>query len=185
MESPPASDSPILVSPAYIRLAYAFARLMTLVGIGIILYGCVRLWQTHDFVARAVHAQASVVDYKVWLSDRDHSKSYQPIVRFVDPAGKSWEKNVGNAERRRAFPFGHLIEIVYVPEHPNRFVPNTWGDIWSGAWGCVGLGAFVVLLWSILTVYARNKLRHPGEYHLAWWDLWFVPLKRMLRLLGQ
>lgn len=178
MATPPASDSPF--RPWHLW----YSRLFALVGIGFIVYGCVRLWQTHDFVARAVHAQGTVVDYKVLPPHKQQRELYSPIVRFVDPTGKSWEKNVGPAELSRAFPLGHPMEIVYAPEHPDQFVPNTRTGIWFFSWFFVGIGAFAALLGWSMTVYVRNKLRHPGKYHPRWWDRWFVPLKLVLRLLG-
>jgi hypothetical protein len=132
-----------------------------------------------------VSAQASVVSYKIRPPDKHGGTTYQPIVRFVDPSGRSWRRIVGVARPRREFPLGHVMGILYVPSDPKHFKLNTPEDIRGSGGSLMGVGAFAAVLFTGLALFVRQALRRPGQYHLMWWDRWFLPLKILLRLLGR
>ncbi len=162
-----------------------YCCILALCGAGTILYGA---WQSREakfFVAHAMSTQASVVDYKVWPPSKHQSTSYQPIVRFVDPAGNSWQKPVGVARPHREFPVGHAMNILYLPAHPGDFKLDDPEELRGYGGSLMGVGAFALLLFSALALFVRSALGHPEQNHLRWWDRWFVPIKLLLRLLDR
>jgi hypothetical protein len=162
-----------------------YARAMALVGFGVATYGCVRLWQTRDFAAHAIHAQAPVVDYKVWPPDKHGGPYYEPIVRFTSPAGGSWQRVVGESERHRAYPLGHPVGIVYAPGHPDQFEMDDWVDIWLGPFSALGIGLFAMLLGLGMAWFVSLALARPETARLHWWDRWFLPINLVLMLFGR
>ena len=160
-----------------------YARLFVLVGVGILLYGCLRLWQARQLARYGEHGRATVVDYKVFPPDKNRGTWYLAILRFVDPAGKTWEKNDDQGADHRLYDIGQTREVIYPPSRPGDFTANTWGGVWENALVCTGLGAFATVLGYGLLVYTLHARVHP-EFGAKWsWlDKYLLPAKIIFRL---
>ena len=161
------------------------ARLLLVVGVGILLDGFLQLWQARQLARHGDHGQAAVVDYKVFPADKHSGTWYLPILRFVDPAGKAWEKNDSQGADHRLYDIGQNREVIYPPSSPGDFKVNTWADVWGGAVFAIGLGAFATLLFYGLLVYVHHALARP-EFgsRWTWLDPYLLPVKVLFRLFG-
>ena len=171
------TDSPI--RPYHLWLA----RLFVLVGVGVLLYGCLWLWQARRLARHGAHGRATVVDYKVFPPDKHNATWYLAILRFVDPAGKTWEKDDDQGADHRLYDIGQTREVIYPPSRPGDFTADTWWGVWGDAVLCTGLGAFVTALGYGLLVYVLHALAHPEFVSKwAWLDKYLLPWKIIFRL---
>ncbi len=174
------SDSPF--QPYHLWLA----RLLLLVAVGFTLYGFLELWQAWQLVHHGSHGQAVVADYKVYPASGKSPTMYQPILRFVDPAGKTWQKDDSESNQRRLYGIGQTIEVIYPSGDPGKFVFNTWDDVWAvGVITVVGGMIVSPMLYGLL-VFVRIALDRPAfGAEWAWIDRYLLPLRIALRAFGR
>ena len=160
-----------------------FARLFVLVGVGILLYGCLQLWQARQLARHGAHGQATVADYKVFPPDKHRGTWYLATLRFVDPTGKTWEKDDDQGADHRLYDLGQTREVIYPPSRPGDFTADTWSGVWENALACAGVGAFATVLGYGLLAYVRHALARPEfASKWTWLDKYLLPVKLIFRL---
>ena len=121
-------------------------RLLLLAALAGTFYGFVEFWRSWQLVHRGIHGQAVVIAYQTNRASGRSSTTYLPILRFVDPAGKTWEKGDYQAKSSRAYSLGQIVEILYPPGKPGEFETVSWDNLWSLGTVLVSIGSLVSLM---------------------------------------
>ena len=86
-----------------------FARTLLLIVVVITLYGVLQLWQACQLVRHGNRGQAVVTGYKVFPAGGRSPTMYLPALRFVDPAGKTWQRDDNQSENKCLYTIGQTV----------------------------------------------------------------------------
>ncbi len=166
-----------------IALSFCIGWVFVIVGLLGLLYTPFLIWQTHQFVAHAVHTQAPIVDFKTYPPGRNQShETYRPIVEVTDASGTSARVLVGVAAFPNPYQIGGRIEVLNTPGKPAEAVMNTTEDTWGTPIAAAIFSPFVLFMGIGTVLWMRFFVKHPPE-HLPWLDRWSVPLRLVSRLI--
>lgn len=167
-----------------IALSFGLGWLFVVIGLVGVLYAPILAWQTSQFVAQAVRAQAPVVDFKTYPpSGRESHETYRPIVEVTNSDGKTVRCLVGAAEYPSAYKIGQLVEIIYPPGKPEQSRLNDTEDVWGDSISAAILFPVILILGVGVVFWMRYFVKHPPD-HIIWLDRWFAPLKILSRILA-
>ena len=111
---------------------------------------------------------------------------YLPALRFVDPAGKTWQKDDTQSVNQRLYKIGQTVEVIYPPDHPGDFKTNTFSSVWELGVVMVSCGSIGCLLFYGLLVLVRASLDQPEvSPSWGWLDWYLMPLRIVFRSLGR
>ncbi len=161
------------------------ARALLLVGVIFTLYGGLELWQARRLVRQGSRGQAVVTGYKVFPTSGKSPTMYLPALRFVDPAGRTWQKDGFQSENKRLYEVGQTVEVIYPPDHPGDFKTNTFSSVWELGVVMVSCGSIACLLFYGLLVLVHASLDQPEvSPSWGWLDYYLMPLRIVFRSLG-
>jgi len=180
----PPSALPQAVYPGWqIALSFCIGWVFVFVGLLGLLYAPFLNWRTRQFVVHAVHAQAPIVDFKIYPPGRSQShETYRPIVDVTDASGTSTRVLVGAAAFPSPYQIGRHVEVLYPPGKPAEAVMNNTEDTWGTTIAAAILSPFVLFMGIGTVLWMRFFIKHPPE-HLIWLDRWSVPLRLVSRLI--
>jgi hypothetical protein len=124
----------------------------------------------NTLIEQGIKAEGTVVNHERRSCGRGStSKCNSPVVQFRDRNSRRIEfvsEEVGNVD---LYTVGQKVEILYLPEKPERAVINDYHSLWRGVTIWVGAGCLVFLLGAV--VYrlgrppssAKEKRNRKGE----------------------
>ena len=155
-------------------------------AVGMTLFGCLELWRAWQLVHHGGRGQATVVDYKVFPPTGNTGTMYMPVLRFVDPSGKTWQKDDAQSTNKRSYEIGQTVEVIYMPARPGDFKTNTWDSVWEVGVIALVLGVISDVMFFGLFAFVLAALKRPEiGAKWAWVDRYLVPLRIFTWLAGR
>lgn len=94
---------------------------------------------THRFLARAAHAPGVVQELIPHYSS--DSTTYAPRVSFRIPDGQQIDFVSSTSSNPPGYAAGETVDVLYLPEHPQKARLNGYFSLWGGATIVGGIGA--------------------------------------------
>lgn len=112
-------------SPGGVIIGCAFA----LVGVGVLVGAGKSAHTAYQVSADGVIAQGEVVSLKLERSSgRRGGSTYHPVFRFTAQDGQVYRVKHSQGSNPPAWKKGEKVELIYLPDDPEKAVPNTfWG----------------------------------------------------------
>ena len=142
---------------AYNIVKYVFS----VVGIGMLIGAFFWYNSSSEFSEKSVRAEGTVVELVVNRS-RD-SRTYSPVVQFVNEAGKKIEFKSRTGSNPPDYSRGEKVEVLYLPENPEEAKINSFFALWGGALIFGGLGSVFFLIGGGLILYPIIKGRKDEQ----------------------
>lgn len=128
-----------------------FGCIFALAGIAMLVFSGGMISDSYQIVTDGVAVQGEVVSLKRERSSgRRGGSSYYPIFRFTAQDGQEYRVKHNQGSNPPAWKKGEKVELLYLPDEPEKAVPNTfWGKYGASVilvvMGCgfTALGSFV------------------------------------------
>ena len=106
-----------------------FGCVFALAGLGALVCSGVTAVDSHQIVEGGITAQGEVVSLKRERSrGRRGGGSYYPVFRFTAQDGQEYRVKHNQGSNPPAWTKGEKVELIYLPDNPEKAVPNTfWG----------------------------------------------------------
>lgn len=121
-----------------------FLWAMIVIGTAMLAGALALAQNTHRFLARAAHAPGVVTDLIPHYSS--DSTTYAPRVRFGLPDGQQIDFVSSSSANPPAYATGEAVDVLYLPDHPQKAKLNGYFSLWGGATivGAMGAICFAV-----------------------------------------
>ena len=104
-----------------------FGCIFALAGVGALVCSGVTAVDSHQIVGGGVTAEGEVVALKRERSSRGGG-AYYPVFRFTAQDGQEYRVRHNQGSNPPAWTKGEKVELIYLPDNPEKAVPNTfWG----------------------------------------------------------
>lgn len=127
---------------------------------------------TRTFLSKAVTTEGTVVRLiESWSGSSNishNSKIYRPVVRFTDGNGSPQVFISSSGSNPPAYSEGEKVELLYLPDDPQKAQINEFFSLWAGSIILGGLGCLFLLvgaglfLFPILKGRKNDSLREQG-----------------------
>lgn len=106
-----------------------FGCVFALVGVGVLVCSAVAAVDSQRIVEGGITAQGEVVSLKLERSSgRRGGSTYHPVFRFTAQDGQVYRVKHSQGSNPPAWKKGEKVELIYLPDNPEKAVPNTfWG----------------------------------------------------------
>lgn len=106
-----------------------FGCVFALVGVGALVCSAVAAVDSQRIVEGGITAQGEVVFLKLERSrGRRGGSTYHPVFRFTAQDGQVYRVKHSQGSNPPAWKKGEKVELIYLPDNPEKAVPNTfWG----------------------------------------------------------
>lgn len=139
---------------------------MLVVGVAM-LAGAVYMYRdTRSFLAGAVHAQGTVVDFDRNDSTDSHghrSVSYYPVVQFADAGGRRIEFTSNSGSNPPAYSRGEAVEVLYHADAPDKARINGFMSLWFGPLLVGGMGVLFTAIGAAMIVVPIRRKRLEAD----------------------
>ncbi len=106
-----------------------FGCIFALAGVGALVCSGVTAVDSQRIVEGGITAQGEVVSLKLERSSgRRGGSTYHPVFRFTAQDGQVYRVKHSQGSNPPAWKKGEKVELIYLPDNPEKAVPNTfWG----------------------------------------------------------
>ncbi|NQX81227.1 MAG: DUF3592 domain-containing protein [Flavobacteriaceae bacterium] len=125
-------------------IKYFFA----IIGVGMLIGAFFLYKNTSQFIEKSIETQGIVVEllesYSSGSSDNDIMS--KPLVEFTDTNGTQIEFLSSTSSNPPSYSVNEKVEVIYIPESPNKARIKSFFSLWGGATilGILGLVFFII-----------------------------------------
>ncbi len=144
------------------KILIVIKYLFAVIGLGLLIGAGYMANNTRAFLARAVHAQGTVVDLASRRSS-DHSLSYYPEVAFQDANGRTIRFQSASGSNPPSYSRGDKVAVLYLPSTPENARIDGFMGVWFGTVIVGGLGLVFFLIGGGIILAGVRKSRMKAD----------------------
>jgi len=111
-----------MVIPIFVGL------LFVVIGIGILIFSVVSIWNKHRQLANSLSANGFVSEFATEMGRSGHL--YYPVVQFEIPSGKTIRFRSSLGSSRTGYSVGQQVKVLYDAHNPQQAEIDTLAALW-------------------------------------------------------